>query len=120
MRTKIFGVVLGVTCLYGILASPAAQAADSITLSTVTKSEILWVEAASTSDLNALQIRILAPGKARGRTLWQTCRFATSTPGTYRCGIDVSEGSLAEKREGTWAAVVTSDGSRLATTSFTL
>jgi hypothetical protein len=70
--------------------------------------------------VDGLKVRIMAPGGRAARTLWQTCRFSGTAAGTYRCGIDASDGSLAQKRTGTWAANVQSGGTRVAGTTFRL
>jgi hypothetical protein len=114
-RIWLNSLVAGAAAL--TLFSGTASAATVVEVDT--KQGISWVEATVDTKAEKVQIRILAPTRARGKQLWQTCRFSSSLPGTYRCGMDTSAGSLAQKRKGTWLAKVLIDGTKVASERFT-
>ena len=121
MSKKLWSLLLGMILVGSVFLAPAAQAAEAPFVTVVTEADIAWVEVLASEVVSGLKIKIMAPGaRSSSRTLWQTCRFADSQPGLYRCGIDASEGSLAQKREGTWAAKVISGGAQVASARFTL
>lgn len=104
-----------------ILLLTGSSAHATPTLDVSSSSELTWINATTTEASDGLEIKIRAPKlKSRGRVLWQTCRFSGSTPGTYRCGIDTSKGSLAQNREGRWVAKVFAGGVQVARTAFTI
>ena len=111
-------LVFGLTITL-LQAAPAAVAAETPGLTTITadvENDILWFETVVDAHLGGtLRTKILTPRDGEGdRTLWQTCSFQQSSPGTYRCGIDVSVGSLARAEEGTWVGRAVLDSDRLA------
>ena len=120
---KLKNLVLAVLslCFVGALLPAAAHAeAAEASVETTTTDDILWVEADLTAaEADSLKIRISAPGK-KTRKAFQTCSFNFSGAGTYRCGIDVAEGSIASKLTGTWTSKVIVDGAVTAQAEFTL
>lgn len=116
---KTLRIVGAVTVALFVLTGSAAQAAPAVEVTS--SSGITWMNATTNEATDGLRIKILAPKlKGRGRVLWQACRFGGTLPGTYRCGIDTSKGSLAQKRDGRWVATVFAGGVRVARTSFTI
>jgi hypothetical protein len=101
-----------------LLFPGTASAATAVEVDT--QQGISWVKATVDTKAEKVQIRILAPTRAGNKQLWQTCRFNSSLPGTYRCGMDTSPGSLAQKRRGTWLATVLIDGAKVASKRFTI
>lgn len=80
-----------------------------------------WASAVTTEAVDGLQVKIYAPkANSDRRSLWQTCTYSGAYAGNYRCGIDSSKGSLAQKREGTWLVKVFAGGVRVARTTFTI
>lgn len=80
-----------------------------------------WASATTTEVVEGLQVKLYTPkGDSGRRTLWQKCTFSGAYVGTYRCGIDSAQGSLAQKLEGRWVAKVFAGGVRVARTTFTL
>src|SRR5688500_15246196 len=91
--------------LITVLIPTAAQAATTVdgnTVATTTDStSILWVEASLTAtDGDTVSVEIFSPRNAGPRVLWQRCKFNFTGTGTYRCGIDVASGSLAQRENG--------------------
>ena len=121
---KLKNLVLAVLslCSVGALLPAAAHAeAAQASVETTTTDEILWVEAdVAAAEADSLKIRISAPGKNKAKKAFQTCSFNFSGAGTYRCGIDVAEGSIASKLTGTWTSKVIVDGAVTAQAEFTL
>lgn len=89
---------------------------------TVDASDILWANASLAGGLEGqVRTKILTPRNANGnRTLWQTCTFNYTGAGDYRCGIDVAEGSYAEKLSGNWVVKVLAGPERLDRETFSL
>lgn len=105
-------------------ASPAlasTEAPAEIT-TTVDGSDILWADASLAGGLEGqVRTKILTPRDANGnRTLWQTCTFSYTGAGDYRCGIDVAEGSYADKLSGNWVVKVLVGTERLDRETFSL
>lgn len=91
-------------------SEPGPQESVTVSLNTVTDAGLLWVAADVDGDAaETVSIKIMAPGK-NGKSLWQRCKLPFSGSGRYLCGIDVSDGSSASTRNGTWAARVEIDG----------
>lgn len=111
--------LVAATCLLAI--APSAQAAEPVSLDVTTSLGITWVEA-SVADAGPtdLKVVILVPLRDGQRKVWQTCRFATTGPGAYRCGFDSSQGSAAARREGMWKAKAVSSGVVLDRAAFEL
>jgi len=101
-----------------LLIFPSTASAASL-IEVTTGGGITWVNATVQTKAERVQVRILAPARAGRRPLWQTCRFSSAMPGTYRCGIDTSPGSPARRRQGTWLATLVVDGARVASERFT-
>lgn len=80
---------------------------------------ILWAEVSVWVTDAVVTIHFRAPTKDGRSVLWQRCRFDHASEGTYRCGIDVAEGSLASKRRGTWIAHAAVGGVPVGQRSFT-
>jgi hypothetical protein len=80
---------------------------------------ISWVNATVETKAERVQVRILTPARSGRRQLWQSCRYSSAVPGTYRCGIDTSSGSPARARKGTWLATLVVNGTRVASQRFT-
>ena len=100
------------------LAAPAASATTTQEL--VRSDTTLWAEA-NVDGPGSVTITIMAPERdGEGREVWQRCRFTAADAGTYRCGIDIAEGSLAEAREGTWLSKVSVDGEVASRARFTI
>lgn len=118
MRKKFWlnSIVAGAVAL--MLLPGTASAATAVDVDT--HRGISWVKATVDTKAEKVQIRILAPTRAGGKQLWQTCRFSSSLPGSYRCGMDTSPGSLAQKRRGTWLATVLINGAKVASKRFTI
>ena len=119
MTKKFWSLLVGMVSVCSLFLAPAAQAAEAPSVSFTLDADIAWVEVVATDSVEGLKVKIMAPGN-RSRTLWQTCRFAGTDAGTYRCGFDAAQGSLAQKREGTWLAKVVSGGTQVAVARFTL
>lgn len=119
MSKKSLSLLVGMVSVCSLFLAPAAQAAEAPSVTLSVDADIAWVEVLATDSVEGLKVKIMAPGN-RGRTLWQTCRFAGTGAGAYRCGFDAAEGSLAQKREGTWLAKVISGGTQVAVARFTL
>jgi hypothetical protein len=76
-----------------------------------------WVHGSFDGDYSSIEIKVIS--KDGGRTsLWQKCTFDYSGAGSYRCGIDTAEGSLADLQAGSWVAKISADGTPLARQSF--
>jgi hypothetical protein len=83
--------------------------------------DIVWVEASlEDTDAEHVQVQIFSPKHGGPRELWQRCKFRFSGAGTYRCGIDVAEGTSAHNQTGTWVTSVTVDGAPVASTKFSV
>ena len=119
MTKKLWSLLLGMISVGCLFLAPAAQAAEAPSVTVAVQADIAWVEVLATDAVEGLKVKILAPGNG-SRSLWQTCRFAGTDVGTYRCGIDAAQGSLAQKREGIWLAKVISGGTQVAVARFTL
>lgn len=119
MTRKFWSLGLSLAAVYSLLLAPTAQATEATSVEVVARDEILWVEV-TTDTAEGLSVKIVAPNRRSGRTLWQTCLYAGTAPGTYRCGIDVSQGSLAQKREGMWVAKVMRGGAQVTVARFSL
>ena len=103
---SIAAVLVGLVMV--ALAAPAASA--TATQEIIRSEGVLWAEA-SVDGAGPLTITIKAPKvNGEGREVWQRCRFTALGAGTYRCGIDVAEGSQAAAREGIWVSRVSVDG----------
>jgi hypothetical protein len=100
-----------------VLFPGTASAASRVEVTT--DEGISWVHATVDTKAERVQVRILAPVRSGGRRLWQSCRYSSAVPGTYRCGIDTSAGSPARARKGTWLATLVVDGTRVASQRFT-
>ena len=110
------------TVLAGLaLMAVVAPAASAATTQEIVRSEsTLWAEA-SVEEAGAVTVTIMAPRKdGEGREVWQRCRFTADAAGTFRCGVDVSEGSLAAAREGYWVSKVSVDGDLASRARFTI
>ena len=119
MTKKLRSLLLGMISVGSLFLAPTAQAAEATSVTVAVQADIAWVEVLATDAVEDLKVKIMAPGN-RSRTLWQTCRFAETDAGTYRCGMDAAQGSLAQKREGIWLAKVLSGGTQVAAARFTL
>lgn len=119
MTKILWSLLLGMISVFSLFLAPAAQAAEAPSVAVALEADIAWVEVAAAEPVEGLKVKIMAPA-GRSRTLWQTCRFAGTEAGTYRCGLDAAQGSLAQKREGTWLAKVISGGTQVAVARFTL
>lgn len=124
---KALAATIGAFALAAALAVPAQastqvpSAAATAALEVTSSSGTTWAAATTAQASEGLQIKIFAPKQgSHRRMLWQKCSFSGSYAGTYKCGIDTSKGSLAQKREGTWVAKVFAGGVRVARTSFTI
>jgi hypothetical protein len=96
------------------LAAGAAEAPTGDVRTWVDHNDILWIEASvAAGDADVVKINVRTPAQDGTRELWQRCRFEFSSAGTYRCGIDVGDGSLARRRLGNWVAGVALDGNPL-------
>ena len=101
-----------------VVMAPAASAAT--TQEIVRSDTTLWAEA-TVEDAAPVTITILAPkADGEGREVWQRCRFTAVDAGTFRCGVDVTEGSLAAARKGYWVSKVSVDGDVASRTRFTI
>ena len=115
--SRSFATVLAGLALVAVMA-PVASA--TTTQEIVRSESTLWAEA-SVSEAGAVTVTILAPKKdGEGREVWQRCRFTADSAGTFRCGIDVAEGSLAAAREGAWVSKVSVDGDLTSRARFTI
>jgi hypothetical protein len=96
----LVGVVMLVVSI-----SPTANAAPALD-TFVDAEEILWVSASvSEPSTGVVIIKVMSPRSGAGeRTVWQRCALPYGGPGRFRCGIDVSAGSSAAKRDGRWVA----------------
>jgi hypothetical protein len=121
---KALATLAVATCF--LYFGPSASAANAPETGTITVSEdaqqTLWSQASlSPRSSSKAQIRILAPvGSAHAHRLWQRCTFRVSTVGTYRCGIDVSDGSIAGASSGIWKIELVVDGAKLDATKLSL
>ena len=114
-KLSLLGVLVGAM----MLTASVAQAAPVLDVSP--SGDTTWVSVTTTDLSEGLVVKILAPnGRSTGRSLWQTCRFSGTVTGTHKCGIDTSEGSLAQQREGSWVVKVFAGGARVARGSFTI
>lgn len=124
MLTKLpFAVVVPVLLFTVAVAPAAAASANPVArLESVVIDDILWLEASlpdATADVVKIEVR--APYRDDTRhLLWQRCTLPYSGSGSYRCGIDISEGSLAHKRNGCWKAKVIVDGKPAGRATFLL
>lgn len=121
---KTLATTVAAIGLTAALAAPAAAATQESpaapTLTTVESDGITWVElSVPAAESSGIQIKIFKVRKGPDR-LWQRCNFSGSSAGTYRCGIDSSEGSLAASQSGGWVAKAFISGTRVARTAFTL
>ena len=111
---------LGIVSLFATPASAGSLPSTEVTRSV--DNDIVWFEA-NVSEAEGSQVvtKIFAPAaKGSRQSLWQRCSFTFNGAGTYRCGIDMSAGSLASERNGTWTVRVVSAGITLTETSFRL
>lgn len=107
LRKLATGLVLSAAML--ALFAPAAFAAvpdETVAITTTVEQDILWFDVSvSGVSHDEMVLKIFVPKKGgSGRLLWQRCSFPIQGDGTYRCGIDVGEGSAAEQRGGLWVA----------------
>ena len=117
MRKKIWLQALVAAAVALMLFPGTASAASRVEVTT--GGRISWVNATVETEAERVQVRIFAPARRGRRQLWQTCRFSSAVPGTYRCGIDTSSGSPAQARKGKWLATLVVDGTRVASRRFT-
>jgi hypothetical protein len=117
VREKIWLPALVAAAVALMLFPGAASAASRVEVTT--GGGITWVNATVDTKAERVQIRILTSPRSNGRRLWQSCRFSSAVPGTYRCGIDTSAGSPARALKGTWLATLVIDGTRVASERFT-
>lgn len=107
-------VVAGLMSLALVLPVPPARAAAPTTTLDLRRDQgILWAEAAlSEGEATAVKIKFLAPRRndRTRREVWQVCKLPYTGESVYRCGIDISRGSLARKRRGAWLVKVLIDG----------
>lgn len=114
-KLSLLGVFIGAMLLTGSVAhaAPVLEVSPS--------GDTTWVSVTTSEVSEGLVVKLLAPKeRSTGRSLWQTCRFSGTVAGTHKCGIDTSEGSLAQQREGTWVVKVFAGGTRVARSSFTI
>lgn len=109
-------LVIGTAALLAFPGLASASASVEIT----EDQGISWIETSIDSEADRVVIKVFAPTRKGGKRLWQTCRFNHVAPGTYRCGVDISPGSLAGKRKGAWVAKVMIDGEEAASRRFHL
>ena len=103
------------------LAASATETIEPRLAIHVDENDILWVEATLDAERGELvKINLRAPSRDGGYELWQRCSFTYSGPGTYRCGLDVADGSLARKRVGKWKVGLASGGEHMDHTSFSM
>ena len=117
--TKFWSLLLGMISVGTLFVAPAAHAAEAPSVTVAKEADIAWIEVLATDSVEGLKVKVMAPG-GKSHSLWQTCRFAGTEAGTYRCGFDAAQGSLAQKRQGTWVAKVISGGTQVAVARFTL
>ena len=114
---RFAGLVLGVAAVTVLIASPASAA---VSQEVVRSGATLWTEA-TVDGAGVVTVTIMAPqADGEGREVWQRCRFQATEAGTYRCGIDVSEGSLAAARKGVWTSKVSVDGTMFSKMRFSI
>ena len=113
------------TALATISMFAAPAMAETLPTAEVTQSSdngIVWFEA-NVAEAEGSQVvtKIFAPNaKGSKQSLWQRCNFSFSGAGTYRCGIDMSAGSLASERNGVWTVRVISAETVLTQSNFRL
>jgi hypothetical protein len=92
-------------------AAPGARAAEA-GMSIAREGSILWtIGSVSDDEAERVVVKILTPRDEDGdRSVFQKCTFVYSGAGDYRCGIDISKGSVAAKLSGRWVARVSVDG----------
>lgn len=119
IMVKKLALVAVCGAIASVLMVSAAQAEGAATVALRQEAGTTWADA--TSSGGNVRVVFLAPRTKSGvREVWQSCRFSSTQAGTYSCGIDTSNGSLAERREGGWLVKVFL-GETLATkTRFTL
>jgi hypothetical protein len=112
MISARLGVAIMATALVVTLS---LEASGGGAVDTSIADDILWVEVAlADAAADKVVIKILTPTDDEGRrSLWQKCVFASSGPGVYRCGIDVSQGSAARNASGEWVGRGLVDGTRV-------
>ncbi len=120
MARKFWGLSLVVAAISSLMGAPVASAASVPVVEVVSIQGTTWVETTVDEAVSSLEVKILAPRANGTRSVWQTCRFGGDTPGTYRCGIDSSKGSLARQRVGTWVAKVFAGDTRVGRVIFSL
>ena len=118
MRKKIWLQALVASAVALMLFPGSASAASRVEVTT--GGRISWVNATVDTEAKRVQVRILTPARSGRRQVWQSCRYSSAVPGTYRCGIDTSSGSPARARKGTWLATLVVDGTRVASQRFGL
>lgn len=122
-RAARAAVATALTLSLALVGSPAAAALPTATLELRRDAGTLWAEAdVSEGDATTVKIKFYAPRRndPNRREVWQVCRLPYRGAGLYRCGIDVSRGSLARDRRGTWVVKVLIDGTRVAKQRFSL
>ena len=124
IKQVILTVAASVIAVFLIPTTPAqaATTVDGHTVEVSTDStDVLWVEATlSATDADSVRVEIFSPRERGPRELWQRCKFTFSGAGTYRCGIDVAAGTLAQREVGTWNTSVTIDGAKVAQARFSV
>ena len=105
--------------LIGSLIAPAAQAAEAASVELRRDAGITWADASVQA--GSVRVVFLTPKNQNGRRqVWQSCRFSGESAGTYQCGIDTADGSLAAKRDGRWLVKVKIDSTLAAKKSFSI
>ena len=118
MRKKIWLQALVAAAVALMLFPGTASAASRVEVTT--SRGISWVNATVDTEAERVQVRILAPARSGRRQIWQSCRYSSAAPGTYKCGIDTSSESAARARKGTWLAILVVDNTRVASQRFSL
>ncbi len=98
-------IVLAVTAAIAML-SGQARATETVEAESRRDGHILWVEVATPGSEEKLQYQVYSPGKGNDPHggLWQKCTFSDTSAATYRCGLDVGQGSAAARKDGRWLA----------------
>ena len=113
---SIAAVLVGLVGAVLITGSASAAVTQEVVRTDLT----LWTQA-EVDGPGTVTVTIMAPSAdGEGREVWQRCRFRATEAGTYRCGIDVSEGSLAAARQGKWISKVAVDGTLSSKVKFSI
>lgn len=105
------------------VGSPVAASTPSATVALDRDGDVLWAVADVSSGVaTTVKIKFLAPRRddPAKRELWQVCKLPYSGAGQYRCGIDISPGSAARQRSGSWVVKVLLDKTLAAKLKFSL